>query len=298
MRSLSSSPFTRDRFPEFAPLRRAVQHQAEWLGESRRKCSATASVSLTEAAVNGSNKNGTRSGVMSPWIRAFTHFLELERTINFKIERLHAQQQAFLQPKFLSDEEEEAQRQEIEGNAQGIQSLLRELERMVISGMRPQDVTNEDEVLASENAKKHLSSRLSMIIQSFREGQELYATQLRRCEDKKQRYKQIGSCEAHERMEREEKIAQYLELGYTQPDIQELIEEDLRQKELSREVQEILRGVTELHAMFKDLGGMVVEQGSILDRIDFNVQQTQLAVGRGVAELKKAREKQGGCLAM
>ncbi|ESL05602.1 vesicle-associated membrane protein [Trypanosoma rangeli SC58] len=236
---------------------------------------------------------------MSPWIRAFAHFLELERTINLKIERLHEQQQAFLQPKFLSDEEEEeAQRQEIEGNAQSIQTLLRELERMVISGMRPQDPANEDEVWASENAKKYLSSRLSMIIQSFREGQELYATQLRRREEKKQRYRQIGSCEAHELMEREEKIAQYLELGYTQPDIQELIEEDLRQKELSREVQEILRGVTELHAMFKDLGAMVVEQGSVLDRIDFNVQQAQAAVGRGITELKKAREKQGGCLTM
>ncbi|KAF8288857.1 vesicle-associated membrane protein,syntaxin-like [Trypanosoma cruzi cruzi] len=296
--SLSPCPFSRDRLQEFSSLRRAAQHQAEWLGESRWKGNEVAPVSPAEATLNGNSEKGMHGHAMSPWIRALEHFLELENTINLKIERLHEQQRAFLQPKFLSDEEEEAQRQQIEENAHGIQKLIRELERMIISGMRPQDPTNEDEVRASENAKKHLSSRLSIIIQSFREGQELYATQLRRCEEKTQRYKQIGSCEAHKRMEREERIAQYLELGYTQVDIQELLEEDAKQKELSREVQEILKSVTELHEMFKELGAMVVEQGSILDRIDFNVQQTQIDVKRSVAELKKAREKQGGCWVM
>ncbi|RNF19190.1 putative vesicle-associated membrane protein, putative,syntaxin-like protein [Trypanosoma conorhini] len=291
MRSSSPCLFTRDRLLEFASLRRAAQQQAERLDESGRKGGA-------EAAVNGTSERGISGAAPPPWVRALTHFVELESTVNLKLARLHEQQREFLQPKFLSDEEEEAQRQQVEANAQSIQCLLRELERMVISGTRPQDPANEDEVQASENAKKHLSSRLSATIQFFREGQELYAAQLRRCEEKKQRYRQIGSCEAHERMEREEKIAQYLELGYTQLDIQELLEEDARQKEISREVQEILRSVTELHAMFKDLGTMVVEQGSALDRVDFNVQQAQLAVKGGVAELKKAREKQGGCWVM
>ncbi|KEG09681.1 putative vesicle-associated membrane protein, putative,syntaxin-like protein [Trypanosoma grayi] len=277
--------FTRDKLQEFLSLRRAAQQQAEWLGETRQRC-------------DSGHTNGDSIPTTPPWIRALRHFVELENTINLKIERLHEQQRAFLQPKFLSDEEEAAQQQQIEHNAQDIQKLLRELERMVMSGMRPQDPTNEDEQRASVNAKKHLSSRLSQIIQVFRDGQELYASQLRRCEEKARRYKQIGSHEAHARMEEEEKVAQYLELGYTQVDIQALLVEEAKQQEVSREIQEILTSVTELHEMFKDLGAMVVEQGSVLDRVDYNVQQTQVDVAKGLAELKKAREKQESCRVM
>ncbi|KAH9578346.1 Target SNARE coiled-coil homology domain [Trypanosoma melophagium] len=290
--------FTRDKLEEFLSLRRAAQYQAEWLGESKQRRD---DITITTTTTGGGRRNGVKDanrGTTPPWIRALNHFIELEGRIHLKMERLHEQQRVFLQPRFLSDEEEAAQQQQIEDNAQDIQKLLRELERMILSGMRPQDPTNEDERLASENAKKHLSARLSEIIQTFRGGQELYAAQRKRCEEKSRRYQQLGSHEVHEQLQREEKIAQYLELGYEQADIEELLLEEAKQEEVSREVQDIIKNITELHEMFKELGTMVVEQGSVLDRIDYNVQQTHDSVKKSVDVLKKARESQSSCRVM
>lgn len=54
------------------------------------------------------------------------------------------------------------------------------------------------------------------------------------------------------------------------------------------EVMKIVKSIADLHDIFKDLGQMVHEQGTILDRIDFNVEQTQTRVTEGYRQLQKA----------
>jgi syntaxin 16 len=54
--------------------------------------------------------------------------------------------------------------------------------------------------------------------------------------------------------------------------------------------------------LFKDLSTLVIEQGTILDRIDYNVKDAKLNVKKGVVELEKTlkREKSfraQGCMA-
>ena len=44
--------------------------------------------------------------------------------------------------------------------------------------------------------------------------------------------------------------------------------------------------------MFKDLGTLVIEQGSMVDRIDYNMEQTVTRMKEGVQELVKADEYQ------
>lgn len=55
-----------------------------------------------------------------------------------------------------------------------------------------------------------------------------------------------------------------------------------------REVIKIVKSISDLHDIFKDLGQMVQEQGTVLDRIDFNVEQTQTRVTEGYKQLQKA----------
>lgn len=54
------------------------------------------------------------------------------------------------------------------------------------------------------------------------------------------------------------------------------------------EVIKIVKSIADLHDIFKDLGQMVQEQGTVLDRIDFNVEQTQVMVTEGYKQLQKA----------
>lgn len=54
------------------------------------------------------------------------------------------------------------------------------------------------------------------------------------------------------------------------------------------EVSKIIKSICDLNEIFKDLAHMVQEQGTILDRIDYNVEQTQTRVSEGLRQLHKA----------
>lgn len=55
-----------------------------------------------------------------------------------------------------------------------------------------------------------------------------------------------------------------------------------------KEVIKIVQSIADLHDIFKDLGQMVQEQGTVLDRIDYNVEQTQTLVTEGYRQLQRA----------
>ncbi|KAI5635285.1 syntaxin-16 [Phthorimaea operculella] len=58
--------------------------------------------------------------------------------------------------------------------------------------------------------------------------------------------------------------------------------------EREEEVNKIVRSIIDLNEIFKDLGQMVHEQGTVLDRIDYNIEQTQVQVHEGYKQLQKA----------
>lgn len=55
-----------------------------------------------------------------------------------------------------------------------------------------------------------------------------------------------------------------------------------------QEVTKIVKSIVDLHDIFKDLASMVQEQGTVLDRIDYNVEQTQTTVSEGLKQLRQA----------
>ncbi|CAG4969010.1 syntaxin-16 [Colias croceus] len=73
-----------------------------------------------------------------------------------------------------------------------------------------------------------------------------------------------------------------------------LMEEENTQMiaEREKEVNKIVRSIVDLNDIFKDLAHMVHEQGTILDRIDYNIEQTQVQVHEGYKQLQKAERYQ------
>lgn len=66
-------------------------------------------------------------------------------------------------------------------------------------------------------------------------------------------------------------------------------EENTKTSELrEEEVTKIVKSIVDLNDIFKDLSHMVQEQGTVLDRIDYNIENTQIKVTEGFRQLQKA----------
>ncbi|CAI2369083.1 unnamed protein product [Moneuplotes crassus] len=68
--------------------------------------------------------------------------------------------------------------------------------------------------------------------------------------------------------------------------------ESYRAKHKDKEIQELTDSVRDLAVLFKELSTLVIEQGTIIDRIDYNVETALINTQKGKKYLKKAREHQ------
>lgn len=58
------------------------------------------------------------------------------------------------------------------------------------------------------------------------------------------------------------------------------------------EIQNLVKSINDLASIFKDLSVLVVEQGTVLDRIDYNVAQAKEHVEMANVELEKTRKRE------
>eukprot|EP00946_MAST-07B_sp_MAST-7B-sp1_P002061 g2061.t1 len=66
--------------------------------------------------------------------------------------------------------------------------------------------------------------------------------------------------------------------------------EDIDQRD--KEIMEIAKSIEDLAIVFKELAVLVIDQGTILDRIDYNMEVAVDRVDEGVVQLEKARKYQ------
>ncbi|XP_058213978.1 syntaxin-43-like isoform X2 [Rhododendron vialii] len=66
--------------------------------------------------------------------------------------------------------------------------------------------------------------------------------------------------------------------------------------EREREIHQVVESVNELAQIMKDLSVLVIDQGTIIDRIDYNIENVVASVEEGFKQLQKAErsQKQGG----
>lgn len=59
-------------------------------------------------------------------------------------------------------------------------------------------------------------------------------------------------------------------------------------KERDAEMSHIMKSVIELNTIFQEMNSLVVNQGSLLDRIDYNLETVQIKVEEGAIQLSRA----------
>lgn len=151
--------------------------------------------------------------------------------------------------------------------------------------------TNAENALV-ESLKKKLALRTQELSTTFRKLQNNYIRYLREDEFEIQDNEakptessifQEEEGSAIESYSREAMQASSQQLQQKNP---QLSDGYLEQRE--REIYKIAQGVIEISTIFKELETMVIDQGTVLDRIDYNLSKTAESVKKAHKEMKKA----------
>merc|ERR1719445_3048508 len=80
--------------------------------------------------------------------------------------------------------------------------------------------------------------------------------------------------------------------GFSDDQMMQIAEMQKNQNQRSQQIMQIVKSVEELAQIFNELQILVVQQGTVLDRIDYNVEQTLVKLESAKGHLKKAEKYQ------
>lgn len=88
------------------------------------------------------------------------------------------------------------------------------------------------------------------------------------------------------------------DMGFNEHQMAKLKKSEALTVEREKEIQQVVESVNELAQIMKDLSVLVIDQGTIVDRIDYNIQNVAVAVDEGLKQLQKAErtQKRGGMI--
>ncbi|CAG9838321.1 unnamed protein product [Diabrotica balteata] len=140
------------------------------------------------------------------------------------------------------------------------------------------------------NVYHSLATALQELSTYFRSTQNSYLRQIQSREDRSKIYFDQNEFDDVYQQDTEDIDTHFINSKQvTQQQLLMLEEENTRfANEREQEVNAIVKSIIDLNEIFKDLSQMVVDQGTILDRIDYNIEQTTIQVHEGFKQLQKA----------
>ena len=161
-----------------------------------------------------------------------------------------------------------------------------------------ESATNYLQYQIKENMNQNLISQFFIFSKKFKLNQEVYTQKCKELlieddEDDKEKCNlyemneiSTTNSEANDNMQKADNDQNFL--------MKE--EPNILLQERDMELDKICKGVNNLHEMFKDMNILVNEQGTILDRIDYNIDIGYDNVSKGKKKLHEANEsRKGSC---
>jgi len=147
------------------------------------------------------------------------------------------------------------------------------------------EATTQKEQQCRDNVQKNLATQLQQLSQQFRASQKEYLGEIRK--------RNKGAVWDDPPAEDDGR-----DTGFTDAQMQDLEAMEINAGRRSEEITQIATSVNELHTVFKELAVFVIDQGTILDRIDYNIESVVVQSVEANRQLKKAEDTQKSNRAM
>ncbi|KAM9296837.1 syntaxin-16 isoform 1-T1 [Gastrophryne carolinensis] len=182
-----------------------------------------------------------------------------------------------------STEEEHA----IEITTQEITQMFHRCQRAVQTLQSRARNCTEQEERVLRNVVSSLAQSLQDLSTNFRHSQSGY---LKRMKNREERAKHFFDTSVPLMDDGEDHTL--FDRGFTDDQLVLVQQNTVIVEEREREIRQIVQSISDLNEIFRDLSTMVVEQGTVLDRIDYNVEQACVKTDEGLKQLQQAEQYQ------
>ncbi|OQD81174.1 hypothetical protein PENANT_c029G10617 [Penicillium antarcticum] len=170
------------------------------------------------------------------------------------------------------------------------QRSIKRIEAMVLDSRAQGSVTSGEETMA-KNIQISLAARVQEASARFRKKQSTYLRKLRDLEGIATPFD--GAAQAQNPYTDPSMMESDADRSFSQTMLQHTSQRstgtnDAAIAQREREINDIAKGIIELSDIFRELQGMIIDQGTMLDRIDYNVERMGTEVKAADKELKVA----------
>eukprot|EP01100_Stratorugosa_tubuloviscum_P003437 TRINITY_DN1838_c0_g1_i1.p1 TRINITY_DN1838_c0_g1~~TRINITY_DN1838_c0_g1_i1.p1 ORF type:complete len:294 (+),score=114.84 TRINITY_DN1838_c0_g1_i1:55-936(+) len=207
---------------------------------------------------------------------------EIQYNLNKVSTRMQSLEQLYNQSLLPDFVEESTEDHQIDIQTKEITRLLQSCQNKIKKMGNETKVTEQADKIR-KNVQASLAAKIQEMCNTFREKQRNYLLKKQKMESK------FSADEIDQAMASSAKSdINFLQMNERQITIVSTEEHLARQQ--AEETRQILRSVNELADIFNDMAVLVVEQGTLLDRIEYNIEQTAVETKEAVVELRQAEE--------
>ncbi|KDQ21733.1 hypothetical protein BOTBODRAFT_61359 [Botryobasidium botryosum FD-172 SS1] len=149
---------------------------------------------------------------------------------------------------------------------------------------------SQNETQAARNVQRGLAAKVQELSGVFRKKQSVYMQKLQGHAIKNQDLLIASGAVSLKGSDGMFSLEEDIETSRTQLSAQQQLPPDLERR--NHELTEIAKSIASLAELFKDLSSLVIDQGTILDSVEYNVERTAIHVEEAAKELRVATEYQ------
>lgn len=234
----------------------------------------------------------SRDAKLAPeWVDGVKEFQYEVTRIKQKLKEIKVLNGKHLDRPTLNDSTDEEHA--IEQTTQEITQMFHQCQRLIHQINGQTKSTSNQEQRVSNNVVSSLVGTLQDLSVQFRRSQSTYLKKLQSREERSQKYFDNFSVFEDEVEETGDRAGGDFYFQGMRSDNMLLVDDNSWMVEQrDKEITQIVKSVKELNDIFKDLAHIIADQGTVLDRIDYNLEKSQIQVHQGLQQLHKAERYQ------